>query len=250
MYNLTRELFFNLEQRLKKAGLDSDAESFDCIKKRLCTFELLGPDDFAEQAIYVILAGGFSQKTAKNKHAEIMKYIKKAGKMANLDDLLQIFNNKNKASAILKIWQNRQEYRDGYYTIGSAAPTSLCAMGSRLPPLPCGLRRTGRGNDERLLERKLSYLAAMPHIGKITAGHLARNLGENVVKYDIWIQRLGVAFAGRDELKSKIDNGKLDPEVKAACDEMFSRLERETGLPRGYIDVVLWKACQNGLIEV
>ncbi|MCL2889957.1 MAG: hypothetical protein FWF34_01735, partial [Alphaproteobacteria bacterium] len=100
------------------------------------------------------------------------------------------------------------------------------------------------------LESKLSYLSSLPHIGKITANHLARNLGEDIVKYDIWIQRLGVAFVGREDLKSKIDNGNLDPDVKAACDEMFAHLVRETGLPRGYIDVVLWKSCQVGLIKL
>jgi hypothetical protein len=78
---------------------------------------------------------------------------------------------------------------------------------------------------------------------------LARNLGENVVKYDIWIQRLGVAFSGMN-LHNKIDNTKLDQDVKKACDTMFKYLEVETGLPRGYIDVVLWKSCQNGLIKL
>ncbi|MCL2737274.1 MAG: hypothetical protein FWE17_00205 [Alphaproteobacteria bacterium] len=217
--NLSREVFFELERRLKNAGLDSDAETFDVIKERLSSPMPVDADGFAAHAIYVILAGGFSQKTAKNKHSEIVKYIKKAGNLANTDDLLKIFNNKNKMAAILKIWQNRYTYRDEYYKLSD-------------------------------WDSKLSYLAALPHIGKITANHLARNLGENVVKYDIWIQRLGCAFAGRDELKSKIDNGKLGPDVKSACDEMFSHLERETGLPRGYVDVVLFRACQNGLIKL
>ena len=82
---------------------------------------------------------------------------------------------------------------------------------------------------------------------------MARNLGEDIVKYDIWIQRLGNKFAEQTKginLSNKIDNGKLNTDVKLACDEMFAHLVSETGLPRGYIDVVLWKACQNGLIKL
>ena len=234
--NLNAGFFFDLERRLKDAGLDSDFETFDVIKARLASKEPLSADEFARQAFYVILAGGFSQKAAKKIHARVMDYISN-NTNPQLDDLIKIFNNKNKMSAILKIWQNRKAYRDGYYTIGK--------------------REEGKGN---LLEQKLAYLSSLPHIGKITTNHLARNLGEDIVKYDIWIQRLGVAFVsqkqsiehraeGIDNLKSKINNGNLDSEVKAVCDEVFEHLVRETGLPRGYIDVVLWKGLQNHMIE-
>ena len=216
--NLSREFFFDLERRLKDAGLDSDAESFDVIRERLSRKDPLGPDEFAKQAMYVILAGGFSQKTAKKIHHKVMNFLAHSPQPI-VDDLLKIFNNKNKINAIVKIWKNKKQYRDLYY-------------------------------EQPDLGSRLSVLASLPHIGKITANHLARNLGEDVVKYDIWIQRLGVAFAARPDLKPKIDNGNLDPDVRAACDAMFAHLVRETGLPRGYIDVVLWKACQNGLINL
>ncbi|MDR1337656.1 MAG: hypothetical protein LBJ73_01340 [Rickettsiales bacterium] len=233
----TKKWFLDLDRRLRDAGLDSDSASFDEIKSNLQNRKILGPDEFASAVAYVILAGGFSQKTAKIKHGEIIKYLEKAGKNANQADMLAIFNNKNKMAAILKIWQNRAAYRDGYYALSD-------------------------------FDAKLKYLSSLPHIGTITANHLARNLGENVVKYDIWIQRLGVAFAQRTQgtrnppsprlrraggnreqnLESKINNGALDADVRRACDDMFAHLERETGLPRGYIDVVLWKAAQNKLI--
>jgi hypothetical protein len=217
----TKEWFFDLDKRLRAAGLDSDSESFDAILARLSNKNPLSPDEFARAAAYVILAGGFSQKTAKTIHAKITDYLAlhAADSDAQLfDGMIKIFNNKNKINAILKIWRNRDEYRDGYYRLTDT-------------------------------DSKISYLSCLPHIGKITANHLARNLGENVVKYDIWIQRLGCLYAADSARGNKIDNGNLDPGVRAACDEMFARLERETGLPRGYIDVVLWKACQNKLIE-
>ena len=140
-----------------------------------------------------------------------MDYMYKNG--ADFDALFQMFHNKNKVSAICKIWENRAQFCYGFYN---------CATD----------------------ESRLAYLAKLPHIGKITANHLARNLGIDVVKYDVWIRRLGALYAGircTDE---------LIPEIKAACDDMFAKLVAETNLPRGYIDVVLWKSCQIGLIKL
>lgn len=207
--------FFNLESRLREMGLDSDDKSFDEIKQNLLHPKKLSPDEFAFAVFYVILAGGFSQKTAKRIHQII---IQKMQENPSVDDLLKIFNNKNKINAIYKIWQSRQSYCDGFYACKD-------------------------------LDEKLDYLQTLPHIGKITANHLARNLGENIVKYDIWIQRLGVLYGRNSRLAQKIDNGNLDCDIKKYCDDMFKYLEDETGLPRGYVDVVLWKGCQNGLIK-
>lgn len=212
----SKSWFFNLDARLREMGLDSDDKSFDEIKENLSNPKILNPFEFANAVSYVILAGGFSQKTAKRIHKIIME---KMPENPSIDELLKIFNNKNKINAIIKIWQNKESYCDGFYK----------CVG---------------------LDNKLIYLQKLPHIGKITANHLARNLGENVVKYDIWIQRLGVLYGGNPALYEKIDNGKLDKDIKKCCDDMFEHLVSETGLPRGYIDVVLWKALQNHLIEV
>lgn len=209
--------FFDLDEQLRRAGLDSDAQSFDEIKSNLENRKILSPDEFASQAIYVVLAGGFSQKTAKNIHQKIMNFI--VNNTFNYNDLLMIFNNKNKIKAVCELWENRAKFCDDYYQL----------------------------ND---LDSRLNYLQKLPHIGKITANHLARNLGEDIVKYDIWIQRLGALYSGDKNLSAKIDNKKLDPDIKVACDDMFLHIVQQTGLPRGYIDVVLWKACQNGLIKL
>lgn len=203
--------FFDLEKKIKDLGADSDAQSFDEIRDMLANPRRFTPDEFAEMCAYVILAGGFSQKSAKRIHKNIMDYIYKNG--ANFDAIFQMFHNKNKINAICKIWENRAEFCDGFYK---------CAT-----------------DDARV-----AYLAKLPHIGKITANHLARNLGIDVVKYDVWIRRIGAQYAGihcTDE---------LTPEIKDACDAMFAHLVRETNLPRGYIDVVLWKALQIGLIKL
>ena len=206
--------FFDLDKRLRACGLDSDAQSFDEILENLKQRKIYSPDAFASHCAYVILAGGFSQKTAKKIHEKIIAVLAKNG--ANFDELIAIFNNKNKINAICKIWEKRVDLCNGYYALES-------------------------------LDDKLKYLQKLPHIGKITANHLARNLGEDVVKYDIWIQRLGCVFAGKN---LSIDNANLSPEIKDACDAMFMHLCNETKLPRGYIDVVLWKSCQVKLISM
>jgi hypothetical protein len=165
MIDFSRDWFFDLDARLRGAGLDSDAQSFDEILQNLQTRKIYNADDFATHCAYVILAGGFSQQTAKKIHKKIMNQIHVSG--ADFDTLIQIFNNKNKINAICKIWENRNNYRDKYYDLES-------------------------------LEERLKYLQKLPHIGKITANHLARNLGEDIVKYDIWIQRLGCVFAKKN----------------------------------------------------
>jgi len=207
----TADWFFDLEKKIKDLGAASDAQSFDEIREMLARPRRFSSDEFATMCAYVILAGGFSQKTAKRIHKNIMEYIYKNG--ANYDAIFQMFHNKNKVSAICKIWENRAEFCDGFYEC--------------------------ENDDDRV-----AYLATLPHIGKITANHLARNLGVDVVKYDVWIRRLGALYAGIRRMDE------LTPEIKRACDNMFSHLVRETNLPRGYIDVVLWKSLQIGLIKL
>jgi hypothetical protein len=154
------------------------------------------------------LAGGFSQKTAKKKFAEICEFIKDKNRIST-DGIFEIFHNQNKANAIAKVWNERENFCQKFYSLKS--------------------------DDE-----KLNFLETLPHIGKITKNHLARNLGISVVKYDIWIQRLGIALFGGNET-AKFP---LSETVKKYCDKMFENLQKETNFPIGYLDAVLWKACQ------
>lgn len=215
--DFSRTWFLSLDSQLRARGLDSDAQSFDEILQNLTNRKIYSPDEFAWHCIYVILAGGFSQKTAKKIHKTIINSI--TTNDANFDLLIKIFNNKNKINAICKIWQNREQFCNEYYKCTDT-------------------------------DSRVKYLQKLPHIGKITSNHLARNLGEDLVKYDIWIQRLGVAYSGNKDLYNRIDNGNLCDEIKNACDDMFAHLVNETNLPRGYIDVVLWKSLQSGLIKL
>ncbi len=215
--SFTAKWFFDLEKSLKDMGADSDAQSFDDIKHNLQNPPVLTAGGFAHNCAYVILAGGFSQITAKKLHTKLMEYLRGGG--TDFDAMLKIFNNKNKVSAISKIWENRVQYSEQYYALDNT-------------------------------KSRLEFLQKLPHIGPITANHLARNLGEDIVKYDIWMQRLGVMFAGRPELCIHINNGRLHKDIKRACNDMFDKMVAETNLPRGYIDVVLWKAAQQKLIKI
>ncbi|MCL2260604.1 MAG: hypothetical protein FWC15_04515 [Fibromonadales bacterium] len=188
-------LFFALEKYIIDSGLGADKDSFETIKERLHNPPILSANEFAEECIYVILAGGFRQKIAKRKFGEIMDFIYAGGDVCE-KKLLPIFGNVNKIRAIIKIWNNSKNYRNGFYELKTDA-------------------------------EKLTYLATLPHIGEITKNHIARNLGINVVKHDVWIQRLESVFG----------------------DKMFAQIEKATGLNRGYIDVVLWKACQIGILK-
>ncbi|WP_461246801.1 hypothetical protein [Treponema sp. R6D11] len=219
--NLSKNAFLGYETQLREMGFGND---LDVMKARILSKEHLSTDDFANRAIYVVLAGGFKQQTAKKIHNKMMLYLQssspKAEKSNLYNDLLDIFGNKNKVNAIVDIWQNRAKYFNDYNLLKDAP-----------------------------LEAKLLYLYQLPYIGKITKNHLARNLGEDVPKYDIWVQRLGVMFSERKDLEPKIDNSKLDPEIVKVCDNMFEQIKQETGLPIGYIDLVLWRACEQHILK-
>lgn len=211
----SKSWFEQLDSKIRAMGLDSDLYSFGETLKHIKSKNYrVSPDDFASCAAYSILASGFKQTTAKKYHEQVMK---KLPKNPHLEDLLKIFENANKMYAIWKIWNNRDKYCADYY-------------------------------ECKTLEDKLNFLGKLPYIGKITNRHLARNLGEDTPKYDIWVQRLGIIYSGNEKLQ--VNNAKLTPEMQQVCDDMFNHLIKETGLPRGYIDAVLFKAASNGLIEV
>ena len=210
---IDKDLFEKIEAQICRLGQNSDKDDFETIKKKLANPPVLSPEEFAFEAIYVILAGGFSQKTAKKIFGEICAVLQNRENISG-NELFEIFKNANKTNAIAKIWNNRKTYRDKFYAL--------------------------KTDDE-----KLAFLETLPHIGKITKNHIARNLGISVVKYDIWIMRLAVALSGGN-FSGKLS---LDERIKSCCDKMFEDLQKETNLPIGFLDAVLWKACQIGLFS-
>ena len=210
---IDRFLFTKIEEKINELQQNSDKDDFETIKEKLKNPPILSPEEFALEAAYVVLAGGFSQKTAKKKFSEISKLIENRKEVSS-DEIFEIFHNPNKAGAIAKIWNGREKFCRNFYSLQSA-------------------------------DEKLKFLETLPHIGKITKNHLARNLGISVVKYDIWIQRLAIALLGNGE-KATFP---LDENIKKYCDKMFEDLQKETDFPVGYLDAVLWKACQIGIFS-
>lgn len=215
---ITPSLFYYIQYLLIESGNDSDNSSFEEIHNRLYNPKIFTPEEFAEEVFYVICVAGFKQTTAKKMCNKVKDYIKEH-QNPQFDDMIKIYGNVNKINAIIKVWNNRVDLQKKFYSLSTP-------------------------------EEKLDFLSKLPHIGNITKYHIARNLGINFVKYDIWIQRLGVALYGDEEYVEKVSNSKLNPKIKEMCDKMFSTLESQINEKIGYIDVVLWKACQQGLLVI
>jgi hypothetical protein len=215
---ITAKTFHQIETYLIQKGQNSDKATFAEVKHNLERPKKLNSTEFAEEIIYVILVAGFRQQTAKKLFYKIIDYLKNSNRPA-LKELLQIFNNKNKTKAILKVWNNRQKYTDEFYSL-------------------------------KTLQKQLNFLQTLPYIGNITKFHIARNLGLDCVKHDIWIQRLGVCLCGSEQDIPKINNTKLHPDIQKICDKMFHNLTRILNEKKGYIDVVLWKACQQNILHI
>lgn len=215
---ITEVIFNYLQVRLKILGLDSDRKSFDEIHEILNNDITLSPDEFAFECFYVICVAGFKQDYAKIMCNKIINFVKNNEKFT-IEDLSTIYKNKLKIKAIKNVWDYRALYNYNFYNCET-------------------------------VEDKVDFLGTLPYVGNITKFHLARNLGLNFVKYDIWIQRLGVALYGAEEFVDKVNNTKLLPEIKYYCDIMFDEIQKKTNEKVGFIDVVLWRACQKGLIKI
>lgn len=212
-------IFNYLLYTLKNKDIDQDRVSFSELKELLHNNKIFTPKEFAYETFYVICVAGFKQDYAKKMSQNIIKLIENHNYEITLEDLAGIYNNKMKVKAIFDVWTNREKYAEKFYSFNNNAD-------------------------------KLEFLGTLPHIGNITKYHLARNLGLNFVKYDIWIQRLGVGLYGDESLTTKVNNSKLLPEIREACDIMFEKIHEETGELVGFIDVVLWRSCQKNLIKI
>ena len=79
-------------------------------------------------------------------------------------------------------------------------------------------------------EDKLEWCASLPWIGGITKYHSAKNLGADTAKPDVHLRRLA-AVHGTD--------------VQALCEDLAER----TGYRVATVDVLLWRACAEGVID-
>ena len=111
------------------------------------------PEDFAEEAIFVICNSGMKNTVARRIYDRILPELR-AGRPAG-----GVFGHRMKARAIDLIWENRRQAFDEYMAQQTDAA-------------------------------RIEYLGALRHIGPITKFHLAKNFGINVAKPDVHLQRL------------------------------------------------------------
>ncbi|MCB2057893.1 MAG: hypothetical protein H6916_08825 [Novosphingobium sp.] len=147
-------------------------------------------ETFAEQAVYVICNSGMMNRVAEPIFNRCM------AALTNGISATAVFGHPGKAKAIDWIWGEREQLFATY--LAEADP--------------------------------MNFLRSLPWIGGVTSFHLAKNLGADVAKPDVHLERL----ARRD----RTDTHKL-------C----ARLSRQTGYRIATIDTVLWRACADGLLD-
>lgn len=174
------------------------------------------PELFLSNYAYVVLCSGFRNKTGEaawlrmnedtggwhldnfcNKSVGIVKAL-----------FLSYFNNESKVSAICGVgaWL----YKDGIRVVPFAHFKNLM-------------------ND--LNESTIHTLQRFPFIGPVTQYHLARNLGVDCIKPDIWLERIAKKYNYEDPF--------------TMCNDLKTRF----GAKLGMIDAVLWRYAEQGKIE-
>lgn len=144
----------------------------------------------AAEAIYVICNSGMSNRTALMIFEGCMSALK-AGRSART-----VYGHPGKAAAINEIWRRRRSLFREFQATSDV----------------------------------IEFCAKLPWVGPITKFHLAKNLGIDVAKPDVHLNRLA------------------EPESMTA-QELCERLASETGYRVATIDLILWRACADGIIR-
>lgn len=146
--------------------------------------------EFASEAIYVICNSGMSNVVAVPIFNRCMKALR-AGKSAST-----VFGHPGKGKAIDWIWKRRKRLFREF----AVAPDMI------------------------------EFFSALPWIGPITKFHVAKNVGADVAKPDVHLNRL----ADREGLTAQ---------------ELCDRLATETGYRAATIDLILWRTCADRIIH-
>jgi hypothetical protein len=75
----------------------------------------------------------------------------------------------------------------------------------------------------------VSWCRELPWIGKVTCWHLAKNLGVDCAKPDRWLARVAIA-------------------AEESVEQLCQRLADESGDRVATVDLVIWRACNLGLV--
>lgn len=147
-------------------------------------------DEFARAAIYVIANSGMKNSVAMPIYDRCIAALERA------QEVRRVFGHPGKAQAMETIWAKRYELFEEYLI----APD------------------------------KIAFCASLPWVGPVTKFHLARDLGDDVAKPDVHIDRL----ARRD---------------RTTVERMCRRLARQSGYRVGTVDIILWRACEQRILD-
>lgn len=144
---ITLERFHEIEAAVRAAGYD------DAIAWSEQAAPPEDPDQFASEAIYVIINGGMSNRVAQPIHERCMRALAAKGSCR------EAFGHPGKAAGIDQIWEQRHALFAAYLEADDL----------------------------------LAFCETLPWIGAITRYHLAKNFGAPFAKPDVHLNRLAEA---------------------------------------------------------
>lgn len=161
--------------------------------------------DLAGEIVWIILCAGRSAQSARTIEAKVWAAIRGG------TPVVDAFGYRAKAAAIEAHWQNR------------AALFAQC--------------REALDTDD--LARLVAWCGALSYVGDDTKWQLAKNIGADVCKPDIWLCRLA-GFPDKPRRPERIRF--------PACMDLCRPLAEATGDRIATVDSVLWLACNKGVL--
>lgn len=128
-----------------------------------------------------------------------------------------------KESIVQKIYDKWKKNPKDFSTIRHHLKRKAIESTSRRYRLLFSELRSKKTNYDRV-----EYLATLPYVGKITKYHLAKNLGIDVAKPDVHLQRLMKRFWFAD--------------VQQMCESIRKKTHHRISV----IDIVLWRYAEQG----
>jgi hypothetical protein len=164
------------------------------------------PEKLAGEIVWIILCAGKTAQAARCIERRVWDAIH-AG-----SPVLSAFGHRMRAAAIETAWARRKDLYDEFASLKAAS-------------------------DEDLL----AWCRAMPGVGAVTCFQLAKNLGRDLPKPDIWLCRLaGIPDRPGGRVQERF----------AGCRALCLPLAEATGDRIATVDSLLWLACNKGVLQV
>jgi len=164
------------------------------------------PEQLAAEIVWIILCAGRSAQAARTIEHKVWAAIRSG------TPVVGAFGYRAKAAAIERAWRERERDFQTWQALPAGEPEAL-----------------------------LAWCHAIPFIGDDTQYQLAKNLGADVAKPDIWLCRLSVI---PDRPRRPVS------ERWRRCQALCEHLSAATGDGVAVVDSMLWLACNKGVLRV